>query len=233
MAKRDFEDFGATRSATSVQLLLDDDLPPDVARESTVVIDDPNTVTFERIGECRRVVWRSVEVLAPELLGFRYLQHLVERPGQDVGVMDLVSSELATSTPSPPEPGLSSHFGTGLPLSDEQARDAYRRRLAEVEEEIDDADASHDLGRLERAESDREHLIAELSRAFGLDGRPRATGGDVERARGSVTRTLRYALRRLVQLHPELGEHLNQHIRTGTYCSYQPDALHPLTWDFG
>ncbi len=86
---------------------------------------------------------------------------------------------------------------------------------------------------LARAESDREHLIAELSRAFGLDGRPRVAGGDVERARGSVTRTLRYALRRLSQLHPELGEHLNQHIRTGTYCSYQPDALHPLTWDFG
>ncbi len=232
MAQRDFEDFGAVRAAASVQSLLDDQPQPFV-QDRSVADDDPSSVTFERVGECRRVVWRSVEVLAPELRGFRYLQCLIERSGQDVSVTDLVSSELATSRVSPPQPGLSPQFGAGLPLSDEQARDAYRRRLIEVEEEIDDADASHDLGRLERAESDREHLIAELSRAFGLDGRPRIAGGDVERARGSVTRTLRYALGRLSQFHPELGEHLNQHIRTGTYCSYQPDALHPLTWDFG
>ncbi len=134
-------------------------LPPRFSRSSTTTSPttssrsrpatggDPNTVTFERIGDCRRVVWRSSKCLAPELRGFRYLQYLVERSGQDVGVMDLVSSELAAPSVSPPEPGLSPQFGTGLPLSDEQARDAYRRRLAEVEEEIDDADASHDLGR--------------------------------------------------------------------------------------
>ncbi len=233
MAKRDFDGFGAVRAAAAVQSLLDYDQPVEVVEGPPTPGGDPNTVTFERIGECRRVVWRSVEVLAPELLGFRYLQHLVERSGQEVGVMDLVSPDLTASGVSPPEPGLSAHHTAGLPLSDAQARDAYRRRLTEVEEEIDDADASHDLARLARAESDREHLIAELSRAFGLDGRPRFAGGDVERARGSVTRTLRYALRRLGQLHPELGEHLNQHIHTGTYCSYQPDALHPLKWDFG
>lgn len=233
MARRDFEHFGATRAAAAVQALLENDGPPGDLPERTPLAVDPNTVVFQRVGECRRVVWRSVEVVAPELLGFRYLQYLIERPGQDVSVTDLVCSARAVPSSSPTEPGFSSQFGAGLPLSDETARDAYRRRLMDVEEEIDDANAAHDLGRLARAESDREHLIAELSRAFGLDGRPRTVGGDVERARGSVTRTLRYALRRLIQIHPALGEHLNQHVSTGTYCSYQPDALQPLTWDFG
>ncbi len=232
-ARRDFEAFGAVRAAAHVQSLLDDVRPDPVVEAPAEGANDPSTITFARIGDCRRIVWGSVEVLAPELLGFRYLQHLVHRAGEEVHVLDLVAAELGSTGGSASTQGLTSGFRSGLPILDDQARDSYRRRLAEVEEEIDDADAAHDLGRLEQADSDREHLIAELTRAFGLDGRPRTAGGDVERARGSVTRTLRYALRRLGDLHPELGEYLDQHIRTGTYCSYRPDPLNPLTWDLG
>ena len=194
----------------------------------------PNQIVFVRSGDCRRIVWRSVEVLAPDLKGFRYLHHLVSHAGQDVHVMDLISTELVHHSGSgTAEPGLTPGFQSGLPILDDQAREAYRRRLAEVEEEIDDAESANDLGRLALAEHDRDHLVAELTRAFGLDGRPRSTGGDVERARGSVTRSLRYAVRRLRELQPDLGEYLDQHLRTGTYCSYRPDPVSPMTWDLG
>ena len=71
---------------------------------------------------------------------------------------------------------------------------------------------------------------AELSCAVGLGGRHRSVGGDAERARTSVTRSIRYALARLADHHPPVAAHLDQCVRTGTYCSYVPDPLVRVEW---
>jgi hypothetical protein len=114
---------------------------------------------------------------------------------------------------------------------DDQAREAYRRRLAEVDDDIDDATAMNDLARRELAERDREYLIAELRSAVGLAGRHRSTGGSSERARTAVTRSVRYALARLAQHHPAAATHLEQRVRTGTYCCYHPDPISIVEWE--
>jgi hypothetical protein len=46
----------------------------------------------------------------------------------------------------------------------------------------------------------------------------------------SVTRAVRQAIARIGEHHPELGEHLNRTIRTGTYCAYVPDPRAPAGW---
>ncbi len=84
---------------------------------------------------------------------------------------------------------------------------------------------------IELAQRDREYLIAELTAAAGLGGRHRTTGGTAERARTSVTRSIRYALERLAQHHPAVAAHLGQSINTGTYCAYHADPLAPITWE--
>jgi hypothetical protein len=151
------------------------------------------------------------------------VERLLREPGREFHVLDLVAVEHGTlRTPGHPEPG--------LPMLDDQARAAYRRRLAEVEEDIEDAERHHDLGRLALAERDREYLLAELTAAVGLGGRQRHTGGSGERARTSVTRSIRYALGRLAEHHPTVASHLGANVRTGTYCAYLPDALAPVSW---
>ena len=45
-----------------------------------------------------------------------------------------------------------------------------------------------------------------------------------ERARTAVTYRVRAAIRKLDQLHPELGRHLANSVRTGTWCSYRPET---------
>jgi hypothetical protein len=133
--------------------------------------------------------------------------------------------------PSTVDGGGAPDRGEGLPVIDDQARAAYRRRLAEVDEDIEDAIRMNDLGRRELAERDRDFLVAELSRAVGLGGRARLTDGTAQRARMSVTRTLRYALSRLAEHQPDLGAHLDRAVRTGTYCAYVPDPLTPMSWE--
>jgi hypothetical protein len=43
-----------------------------------------------------------------------------------------------------------------------------------------------------------------------------------------VSARVRDAVRRIEATHPVLGRHLEHAVRTGTYCSYQPEV--PTVW---
>ena len=118
--------------------------------------------------------------------------------------------------------------GRGVPVIDEAARAHYQRRITELEDEIDDA---HDRGDGEASAAAREELdalVTELSAAYGLAGRPRRSPDHVERARNAVGRRLRDAVSRVARAHPTLGRHLAGSVRTGVFCSYQPE--HSVVW---
>ncbi len=223
--------FGALGQAAHVARLLapvsaDRDLPP--AGAATHV------ATFRCQGGLRHVAYGGIDVRLTDLVGFRYLERLLAEPGRELHVLDLVAQEQGVAV-ARPGAGCAETLdpGAGLPVLDDQARDAYRRRLADVDEDIEEARSMNDLGRLALAERDRDYLVHELSQAVGLGGRPRTTHGSAERARSSVTRSLRYAVGRLVEEHPDLAGHLDQTVRTGTYCSYQADPLAPVVWELG
>ncbi|HSH11543.1 MAG TPA: hypothetical protein VLA10_07135, partial [Ilumatobacter sp.] len=219
-AQATFESFGAEHWAAHTAELLADARPEQRPAPTT----DRATAIFRRDGDTRTVRFGAQTVLVRDLKGFRYIERLLADPGREFHVLDLVAVEQG----SLPTGGVATggrhdgsiDSGAGLPVIDDAARDAYRRRLAEVDEDIDDATRLNDLGRIELAQRDREYLIAELTAAAGLGGRHRTTGGSTERARTSVTRSIRYALERLAEHHAAIAAHLGQTINTGTYCTY-------------
>ena len=115
--------------------------------------------------------------------------------------------------------GLSAPGDAG-PLLDEQAKDMYKRRLADIDDDLREAGGVRGHRTAARAKSEREFLVRELSRAVGLGGRDRQPASASERARAAVTQAVRHAMARITEHHPELGEHLNRTVRTGTYCVY-------------
>ena len=121
-------------------------------------------------------------------------------------------------------------FGDAGELLDAEARAAYKARLDELQEEIDEAEDFNDSERAERARGEREFLIRELARAVGLGGRDRKAASHAERARLNATRAIRSAMTHLTREHPALGKHLAATIRTGRYCSYTPDPRSPVNW---
>lgn len=179
---------------------------------------------FCRVGGVRTVSLGGVTAAVPDLKGLRYVERMLAAPDREFHALDLVAVEQGFAT----DQGAARQ--EGLQVLDDRARDAYRRRLAEVQEDIDDATAMNDSTRRELAERDRDYLIAELRSAVGLGGRARTTGASAERARTAVTRSIRYALDRLGEHHPVAATHLGQRIRTGTYCSYSADPLAPVDW---
>ncbi len=116
------------------------------------------------------------------------------------------------------------------PMLDATAKRAYRRRLGELREELDDAEACADLERAARARLEIEALLGELSRAVGLSGRDRPHGSGAEQARLNVTRSLRRAIRTLAEAVPDLGAHLEVSVRTGRFCCYAPEPAAALCW---
>jgi hypothetical protein len=230
-AARDaFEAFGAVRWAERAERLLTASPPNPKPSESRATV----TATFRCDGDTRTICFGELTVLMRDLKGFRYIERLVANPGREFHVLDLVAVERGSLPTGPTDrqgfDAVAEGTGAGLPVIDDEARNAYRRRLAEVEDDIDEAIRMHDEGRVELAQRDRDYLIAELARAAGLGGRHRTVGGTAERARTSVTRSLRYALERLAQHHPTVATHLEHSVHTGTYCSYAPDPLAPILW---
>jgi hypothetical protein len=188
---------------------------------------------FRREGDYWLVEFEGLAVRLHDAKGLRYLARLLGEPGRELHVLDMVGSERedAVGATSNREDGLTVSDGmdSGV-LLDAQAKAAYRRRLAEIEDDIDQARLLGDGERAAQAQAEREFLARELSRAVGLDGRDRRAGSNSERARASVTRAIRQAMVRITEHHPDLAEHLRVSIRTGTYCRYLQRAPVPATW---
>jgi hypothetical protein len=192
------------------------------AQEPGVI--DPNL--FRREGDYWSVSFEGRTVQMRDLKGLRYLARLLADPGREFHVLDLVAAESGRLAGAEGRPGAGvSHTGIGDAgeMLDGRAKDAYRRRLAEIEDDIEQARALEDSERELQADSERDFLVRELSRAVGLHGRDRRAASTSERARVSVTRAVRQAIVRVGEHHPALGEHLGGAIRTGTCCAYIPD----------
>src|SRR6185503_11928450 len=97
------------------------------------------------------------------------LRRLIAEPGREFHVLDMVAVENGTLPTTGDAASLPTQRGdSAMPMLDDRARETYRRRLREADEDIEEAVRLNDLGRQAKAEADRAYLITELSRAVGL-----------------------------------------------------------------
>ena len=188
---------------------------------------------FRREGDYWSVTFDGHTVHVRDLKGMRHLARLLADPGREYHVLDLVAAETGSDAQANRSQAANlprSAFGDAGEILDTRAKDAYRRRLAEIDDDIEQARATGDAERAAQADTERDFLVRELAHAFGLGGRERRAASASERARAGVTRAIRQAITRIGEHHPQLGEHLSRTIRTGTYCAYLPDPRAPAGW---
>ena len=188
---------------------------------------------FRLEGDYWTVIFEGHTVRVRDLKGMRYLARLLAHPGREFHVLDLAAAETGCGAQGSPSQvaGLPrSTLGDAGEMLDARAKDAYRRRLAEIDDDIDQARVMGDMERAAQADAERDFLVRELARAVGLGGRDRRAAAASERARAGVTRAVRQAIARIRDHQSQLGEHLARTIRTGTYCAYSPDPRFPVLW---
>ena len=147
--------------------------------------------------------------------GLQDLAQLLTQPQQAIHCLELAGRSVEPTADAP--------------VLDDRARREIGARVRTLQETIDEAEAGHDPGRAEAAREELERIVGLLSGALGLGGRTRRLGSAAERARSAVTWRIRNAIRKIAGVHPPLGRHLDNSVRTGTYCTYVPEK--PVDWE--
>jgi tetratricopeptide (TPR) repeat protein len=158
------------------------------------------------------------ETAVPARRGLEHLHLLLSRPGVEVASVQLAGGAVTVE-----------QAGLGE-VADAQALAAYRRRLGEIEHELDAADVRGDAARGAELAAERTALVAELSAVTGLGGRPRVAGSGAERARVTVRKAVASAVDAIHGADPVVARHLATYVRTGTRCCYEPDPDSPVVW---
>jgi predicted ATPase/class 3 adenylate cyclase len=182
-----------------------------------------------REGDYWALRFRGREARLKHIKGLGYLAVLLQHPGTDIHVFEIVAAAegappRARSAIAHREVGLRADDAAGAGAAlDAQAKAAYRARINELREELEQARDWADGERAARAQEELDFIAQELARAVGLGGRDRPTASQAERARQNVGRAINNAVRRIVAALPELGAHLERAVQTGASCSYRPE----------
>jgi tetratricopeptide (TPR) repeat protein len=174
--------------------------------------------TIHRRGRHWTLRVRDHQAVVADRLGVRYLAQLLTNPRQAIPALRLAGAA----------PRLAAH--APQPVLDEQARAAYRRRVAELTEEIADADADDDTLAAKRLRAELDALLDELRRVTGKGSRSRDFADPAERARTAVRKAIKRAIDEIAAAEPAIGALLRQTVTTGATCSYTPDAARPVRW---
>lgn len=167
--------------------------------------------TMRRSGALWQITFLGREASVPHSKGLADVARLLAAPSTDVHVLDLM--------------GAVDRSGAEGDVVDRAALAAYRQRLADLDDDITEAERNNDTERQARAESDREAMLDELGRVTGTRGRSRTfSNHPAERARKAVSGRIRDAIRKLDPILPDLAKHLEGTIVTGTYCRYRADG---------
>jgi class 3 adenylate cyclase len=172
--------------------------------------DNASRPQLERDGAVWLCSFAGATLHVKDSKGMHDLARLLGSPNEEVHVAELA--------------GLVAVAGADAVL-DDTAKAAFRKRIAELDVELDAADRANDATRSDAAQRERDAVLAELEAALGFGGRDRRLGDPVERARKAVSGRIRDAIGRITAAHHVLGAHLHATVRTGTYCSYRPSQM--------
>ena len=235
-----------TDDSRLVSVAAADPAPAPISLSSRTSLDLPQTLQsiFRKEGEYWTLSFQGTTCRVKDTSGVQYLAHLLRHPRQEIHTL-----ALASGSGDPQPPSLTSHSQSKLTANlaeparspqrrltdagdvlDPQAKAAYKRRLEELQAELEEARTFNDSGRAARAQEEINFLTQELVRAVGLGGRSRKAASPSERARVNVTRAIKAAIERIGKSHPPLGQHLTRTIKTGTFCSYIPDPNQFYSW---
>ncbi|MEO1057979.1 MAG: AAA family ATPase [Actinomycetota bacterium] len=172
------------------------------------------SASMTRRGNSWSIEWNDERAELAASKGLADIARLVGEPDHEIHALDLIGA-------------LADQHGVDDGI-DSTAKARYEERLRELQSELEEAEAHHDVGRAERAQIEFDQIVDELTRAHGLGGRQRTTGDAAERARSTVTWRIRAAIKKIYTQLPSLARHLRAAVRTGTWCQYAPE--HTVDW---
>ncbi len=185
---------------------------------------------FRRQGQFWTLTYSGDTVMMKDIIGLRYIAHLISRQGKSITVQLLVKAvrgepSSTMSTEELEEVGLSTGSESQQELIDDDAKANYKLKIEELNSR---EDSETDPAKQACIRKEREALERQLATTKGLGDRDRTIANDTEKIRVAVTQAINRAITSISEAHPPLGLHLLNAIKTGSDCRYTPDQ--PVDW---
>ena len=194
-----WEFIGGTRSASSERNFL-----------KTTPRD---TNYFLKEDDIWQISYEGKLVMLPEVKGFHDILKLIGNPEKQFHCTELMGGGLVTRQEL---------------VFDEKARRSYQRKILELEDEIRWSENNNDLQRTANLHVEYDTIVDHLTTSLGLRGRVRKTHDVLDKTRSAVTWRIRNTIQKIEKVHPMLAKHLSASIKTGLFCSYNPER--PVHW---
>ncbi|WP_242155716.1 tetratricopeptide repeat protein [Aestuariivivens sediminis] len=166
--------------------------------------------TFQSKGDYWDMCYQGHCITLKHAKGFKDIHKLLNHPKQEFHCLDLMNAAVDERS--------------SAKTMDQKAKLAYQRRIKELQEEIDEAEDLNQIEKLAPLKAEYDAILTHLSQSLGLSGKTRTSGSTIEKARSAVTWRIRSSIKKIAKIHPSLGNHLSNAIKTGSFCSYTPEV---------
>lgn len=170
---------------------------------------------FRKNGELWEMSYSGERVMLAELKGYQDIFVLLSNPHKEFHCSELMTVPVVN--------------GTEERAIDHKAHGDYKRKLAELQEDIDEAISMNDSVRAGLLQEEYDKILAHLKGALGLGGKARKIHDQQDKLRSAVTWRIRKAIRKISESLPALGVHLDNSVKTGVFCSYKPEK--EISWN--
>jgi TolB-like protein/Tfp pilus assembly protein PilF len=144
--------------------------------------------------------------------GINDIARLLSAPGEQIHCSELMGSMVKMR---------------GEQVIDDKAKKNYKAKLLSLQEDMSLAEVHNDYQRTAVLQKEYDDVLDMLSSSLGLNGRTRKTDDPIEKVRSAVTWRIRNSIKKITSVHPSLGKHLSNSIKTGIFCSYRPEKNIP------
>jgi len=201
-------------------------------------IQDPitdETNSFRFAGDYWLITYGGQTQPLKNTIGIRYIAYLIQNQGKEVHVSDLYyainppdANAINTTHSSMTAEQLG---GMGLSISDlgdagdvlaPEGKRRIEQGIRQLQHQIDETIEFGDIEKQEMLEKKQDELVEYIQSVTGKGGRSRKAASNHTRRVDAVSKAIRTAIKKIHDLHPRLGNHL-QCIHLGTHYIYKPD----------
>jgi hypothetical protein len=173
----------------------------------------PQENLFRRAGVVWELRFSGTGANVRHTKGMLYLAVLLGSPNEDIHAVDLCAR--ANSQRQRLKQ-------LGVEASDHQARHDLLRGRRSIEAELKRALSENAHGKVTDLRSKLAAIDTQLRRDFGLHGKVRVYADVGDRARQTVQKSIKVALKNISYVHALLHAHIEDAISTGFSCAYRP-----------
>jgi len=185
---------------------------------------------FTKEGEYWSITFAGKNIKLKDCKGLQYIFHLISNPNKAIPSIMLCQivqrGDFISSNPSTLRYKDDNIHDIKAIIYDDildiKAINSYKKRLSEIEVEIDEACRNNDIEKVSQLEKEKKQIKEELSQSLDKRGRSRKFTNEEERARQAISKAINRSLDKIKENHKELSKHLSNSLRLGRYNSYSP-----------